>query len=427
MARGNNRLSAAKAAKAKTPGLIADGNRLYLQVSKGDDGNIRRSWILRYQRPGHRARDMGLGSAAVVGLADAREMARRYGLLLLEGKDPIAERDAERARNLASGAAAVTFDVAAESYIRQHRAGWRNVVHAKQWGSTLETYASPVIGNLPVADITTAHIMKVLNPIWTEKPETAGRVRGRIEAILDWAKASGHRDGENPARWRGHLDKLLPAKSKVRKVQHQPALSYHEMPDFVHQLRERHGMAALALEFVILTCVRTSDVRHGKRADIDRATRVWTIPRLSKTERAHRVPLSTAALAVLDRAEEMAGDIGGVVSASQFLFCNDVTGEPLSENAMLAVLQRMGRKGAMTTHGCRSTFRTWAQEQTGFAHEVAEMALGHTVGSKVERAYARGDALKKRTAIMQAWAAFLTKPQRPGEVIPLRSTARTSP
>jgi integrase len=366
---------------------------------------------------------MGLGSAAVVGLADAREMARRYGLLLLEGKDPIAERDAEGAKNLASDAAAVTFDVAAESYIRQHRAGWRNVVHAKQWGSTLKTYASPAIGDLPVADISTAHVMKILNPIWTEKPETAGRVRGRIEAILDWAKASGHRDGENPARWRGHLDKLLPAKSKVRKVQHQPALSYHQMPGFVQELRGRQGMAALALEFVILTCVRTSDVRHGKWADIDRAARVWTIPQLSKTERVHRVPLSTAALAVLDRAEAMARDIGGAVSASEFLFCNDVTGEPLSENAMLAVLRRMGKKGAMTTHGCRSTFRTWAQESTNFPSEVAEMALGHTVGSKVERAYARGDALNKRVAIMQAWADYLGRTQQPGKVVPLRGAA----
>jgi integrase len=420
MARGNNRLSAAKASKAKTPGLIADGNRLYLQVSKGDDGNIRRSWILRYKRPGHRPRDMGLGSAAVVGLADAREMARRYGLLLLEGKDPITERDAERAKNLASDAAAVTFDAAAESYIRQHRAGWRNVVHARQWGTTLATYASPIIGNLPVADVSVAHVMKILNPLWTAKPETASRVRGRIEAILDWAKASGHRDGENPARWRGHLDKLLPAKSKVRKVQHQPALSYHEMPDFVHELRERHGMAALALEFVILTCVRTSDVRHGKRVDIDRAARVWVIPQLSKTERAHRVPLSPAAVAVLDKAEAMAKDIGGAVFASEFLFCNDVTGEPLSENAMLAVLRRMGKKGAMTTHGCRSTFRTWAQESTNFSPEVAEMALGHSVGSKVERAYARGDALKKRIAVMEAWSSYLARPQQPGKVIPIQ-------
>jgi integrase len=192
------------------------------------------------------------------------------------------------------------------------------------------------------------------------------------------------------------------------------------MPGFVQELRGRQGMAALALEFVILTCVRTSDVRHGKWADIDRAARVWTIPQLSKTERVHRVPLSTAALAVLDRAEAMARDIGGAVSASEFLFRNDVTGEPLSENAMLAVLRRMGKKGAMTTHGCRSTFRTWAQESTNFPSEVAEMALGHTVGSKVERAYARGDALNKRVAIMQAWADYLGRTQQPGKVIPIQ-------
>lgn len=380
--------------------MLCDGGGLYLQVTLGLDKNIRRSWIFRYKRKGAPVRDMELGSLNDIGLADARELARDYRRLVKEGKDPIKERDAKRARNLAESAVVKSFDEAAEEYIAQQRPGWKNPVHAAQWSATLKAYASAKIGRMSVADIDTPHVLSVLNPIWNSKPETAKRVRGRIEAVLGWATAQSFRKDEkghdkpNPARWVGHLQNVLPSPSKVRKVKPQPALPYVEMPAFMALLRQREGMAALALEFTILTAVRTSDVVNAKRIHIDRAKRMWVIPEFTKSGEEHRVPLSKPALTVLDKAEKIAGEIGGAVADSAFLFPNDVTGAALSENAMLAVLMRMGRKGAMTTHGCRATFRTWAQEETNFPWQLCELALGHKVGDEVERAYARGDGLR---------------------------------
>jgi integrase len=404
--------------------MLCDGGGLYLQMTLGQDKNIRRSWIFRYQRSkDDPVRDMGLGSLNDIGLAEAREIARKCRNIVKEGRDPIRERDAEVTRNLAASAVVMTFDKAADTYIARHRSGWKNPIHAAQWPASLKTYASPIIGKMSVADIDTPHVLKVLNPIWHEKPDTAKRVRGRIESILGWATVQGFRkddnghDKPNPARWRGHLDTSLTAPGRVRKVKHQAAIAYEEMPTFMAELRARKGVAALALEFAILTAVRTSDVLDARRAHINRAERRWEIPEFSKTGRSHRVPLSDAALAVIGKVEKIAHDIGGDVGKSEFLFPNDVTGAALSANAMLAVLDRMGRKGAMTTHGCRATFRTWAQEKTGFAYEVAEMSLGHKVGTEVERAYARGDALKKRSAIMQQWANFCAKPAKSGKVV----------
>lgn len=401
----------------RKPGLHADGNCLYLQITTDDAGAVRgRSWIFRYQR-GPRARDMGLGSANVITLAEARELARQYRKLLLQGLDPIAERDAQVARNLAASTATMTFDEAAAIYVRQHRAGW-NPSHAAQWVSTLKAYASPVIGRMSVAGITTAHVMKVVEPIWTEKTETAARLRGRIEAVLGWATVSGHRTGENPARWKDHLDNLLASRTKVRAVKHQPALPYAEMPAFLAELRDtRRGTAALALEFTILTGVRSLDVRNAKHADVDRAARVWAIPALSKSGLPHRVPLSAAALAVFDKARKLAAEIGGNVGSSPLVFPNDASGARLSENSMLEVLRRMGRKGVMTTHGCRASFRTWCLERSNFPWELAELALGHQVGDAVERAYQRDDGLRKRIALMEAWAQFCAKPQQPGSKV----------
>ena len=246
-------------------------------------------------------------------------------------------------------------------------------------------------------------------------------MRGRIEAVLGWASASGYGTGENPARWRDHLDNLLASRSKVHAVKHQPALPYSDLPAFIVDLHKRTGMAALSLEFAILTCVRSTDVVNAKHVDIDRKARMWIIPAFSKTEVEHRVPLSTAALAAFDKAREIAREIGGKVGNSDFAFPNDVTGAPISTNSLLGVIERMGRKGTATTHGFRASFRTWAQEQTNFPWELSEMSLGHKVGSKVERAYARGDAFKKRVAIMQAWADYCGKPQQAGKVIPLQS------
>lgn len=257
--------------------------------------------------------------------------------------------------------------------------------------------------------------------IWQEKTETASRVRSRIEAVLGWATVSGYRSGDNPARWRDHLDNLLAARDKLRPVVHQPALAYSEMANFMAKLRACRGMPALALEFCILTCVRTTDVRLAKLADIDRAARTWVIPAFSKTGAEHKAPLSTAALSAFDKARKITDEIGGSVGQSEFAFPNDGNGQPLSRNALLSVIERIGFKGVATAHGFRSSFRTWAQERTNFPWELSEMALGHTVGSKVERAYARGDAFKKRVAIMQAWADYCDKPQQPGKVIPLQS------
>jgi integrase len=418
-ARSTGRLPASY--KTLRPGLHSDGGNLYLQVSDGSEGRRRRSWIFRYTLSGRKRRDMGLGSLDDVTLAEARDVAREYRKLLKQGIDPIGHRNTQRAQNLAASVAVMTFDQAAEAYIRQHRAGWKNLDHAAQWQRSLKNHASPVIGRMSVADITTAHVMKVLNPIWNEKTETASRVRGRIEAVLGWATVSGYRQGENPARWRDHLDNLLASRGKVHSVKHQPALPYTDMSAFIVDLHKRRAMAALALEFAILTCVRSADVVNAKHADVDRTTRMWIIPAFSKTGVEHRVPLSTTALAVFDKARKIANEIGGDVGRSDFAFPNDVTGDHLSSNALLGVIERMGRKGAATTHGFRASFRTWAQEQTNFPWELSEMALGHKVGTKVERAYARGDAFKKRVAIMQAWADYCSRPQQPGKVIQLQS------
>jgi integrase len=413
--------------KSLGPGLYGDGGNLYLQVTDGANGRCR-SWIFRYQLKGsQRRRDMGLGSLDDVLLVDARETARKYRLLVRDGIDPITDRAARVAKNLAASTAVMTFQQAAETYITQHRPTWRNPVHAAQWPSSLATYVFPTLGRMSVADIDTPHIMKVLNPIWMQMPESGKRLRGRIEAVLGWATANGYRkdqnghDRPNPARWRGHLDKLLASPEKVRAVRHQAALPYDEMPAFAAELRKRQGVAALALEFAILTAVRTSDVRNAKWEHIDRTDRMWVIPQMSKTHKEHRVPLSTAAFAVLDKIETMTRGIGGVVGKSEFVFPNDVSGDALSENAMLSVINRMGRKGAMTTHGCRSSFRDWALEQTNFPWELAEISLGHKVGTKTERAYARGSAFAKRVAIMQSWANFIAKPKAAGKVIALRS------
>lgn len=418
------------AGKVRDTLMLCDGGGLYLQVSLGKDKNLRRSWIFRYQRvKGESVRDMGLGSLNDVSLAEAREIARKCRNLLNEGKDPIKERDTEVARNLAAGAAVLTFDEAAKQYINLHRASWKNATHAAQWPTSLKAYASPVIGKMSVTDIDTPHIRKVLDPIWHDKPETANRVRGRIEQVLGWATVAGYRrdvnghDKPNPARWQGHLAKALPPPRKVRGVKHQAALAYVDVPQFMKELRERQAIAALALEFLCLTCVRTHDVRFAKRDDIDAAGRVWTIHAFSKTGAEHKVPLSKSARAVIDKVERMTAEIGGTVAKSEHLFPNDATGAALSENALLAVIERMGRKGTMTAHGLRASFRTWALERSNFPWELCEISLGHKMGTKVERAYARSDAFEKRVAIMQAWANFCGSSDHSGNLIPLQRAA----
>ena len=356
--------------KAAGPGLHADIHGLYLRVSPSGA----RSWVFRYQRSGKRHM-MGLGSTAVLGLREAREEAARLRLVLRAGRDPMAER---------SRPSGMTFREVADMFLASHEAGWRNVKHRQQWRNTLSTYVFPTMGDAPVTSIGVGEVMLVLDPIWREKPETASRVRGRIEAILDFAAAREWRQGENPARWRGHLKKLLPEKTKVRRVRHHPALPYGEVPGFMRELREQPGVAARALEFAILTAARTSEALGMTWTEVDIEKVLWTVPaERIKAGREHRVPLSGPALAIIEARPRL----------GPYVFQR--AGRPLSNMALLMLLRRMGRS-AITTHGFRSSFRDWAAETTGFPHEVCEMALAHAVGDKVEAAYRRGDLYDKR-------------------------------
>ena len=358
-----------------------DGGGLYLQVSAGGA----KSWIFRFMLDGH-TREMGLGPVHAIPLAEARKRAAECRSMRLDGSDPIEARNAQRNEKKLEAAKGMTFDSCAAAYIAAHKAGWQNAKHREQWPNTLNTYAGPVFGSLPVRAVDVGLVMKALKPIWQTKPETASRLRGRIEAILDWAKVREYRKGENPARWRGHLDKLLPARSKVRKVEHHPALAYDELADFVAALRSQEGIASRALEFLILTAARTGEVIGARWDEIDLKEKIWVVPAARmKAGREHRVPLSAAAVAVLDRIKE--------IRESDFVFPGGKKGKPLSNMAMLAVLKRM-EGDELTAHGVRSSFRDCAAESTTFPHEVAEMALAHTVGDKVEAAYRRGDLLQ---------------------------------
>ena len=322
-----------------------------------------------------------------------------------DGVDPIEKRRAERLEARLDAARAITFKECAARYIASHRAGWRNPKHAAQWQATLATYAEPVIGGLSVQAIDTALVLKVLEPIWTTKPETAGRVRGRVESILDWAKARGYRGGENPARWRGHLDKLLPARSKVRRIEHHAALPYAELPGFLVSLRQQEGVAAYALEFAILTAARTGEVIGARWSEMDLLNKTWTLPAARmKSGREHRVPLSGPALAILEGMQAHRHE-------GTFVFPGGKNGRPLSNMAFLMLLRRMGQSNA-TAHGFRSSFRDWAAERTRVPSEVAEMALAHTLSDKTIAAYNRSDLFDRRRRLMAAWATFCTAPDQ---------------
>jgi integrase len=410
MAGTTGHLTALMVSKAKRPGMYADGGGLYLQVTDGGA-----SWIYRYMLRG-RAREMGLGALALFGLSEARAKALDARRLCHAGVDPIEARHAERQQARLDAAKAVTFGQCAESYIKSHRAGWRSTKHAAQWEATLVKYAKPVIGALPVQAVDTALVLKVLEPIWTTKPETAGRVRGRIEVVLDWAKVRGCRTGDNPARWRGHLDKLLPARGKVRKVEHHAALPYGELPGFLAALREQEGISARALEFTILTAARTGETIFARWSELDLLDKTWTIPAARmKAGREHRVPLSARALAILQEMQAHRHADDG------FVFPGGKPGKPLSNMAFLRLLRRMKRDN-LTAHGFRSSFKDWASDRTSFQNEIVEAALAHVVGSKVEQAYRRGDMFEKRRRLMQVWAEFCGQPAGDrAAVVPLRS------
>jgi integrase len=402
----SEKLTALKVARARTPGMFGDGRGLWLRVIASGA----RSWIYRFMLAG-RAREMGLGSVADVTLAEAREAAREARSLVRQGVDPIAKRQAARSQLRLDAAKAMTFQECAERYIASHEAGWRNSKHAAQWPSTLQAYAYPVFGSLPVQSIDVGLVMKALEPIWQVKPETASRVRGRIESVLDWATTRGYRQGENPARWRGHLENLLPKKSKVRPVKHHAALPYVDLADFMASLRQQEGAAARALEFTILTAARTGEVLGATWAEFDLANRLWTIPgERMKASKEHRVPLSDPALSILRGMQEMRTD--------DHVFPGARPRRPLSDMAFLMLLRRM-RRGDLTVHGFRSTFSDWCSECTNFPAEVREMALAHAVGDKVEAAYRRGDLFQKRRQLMDAWARFCSAPLASAKVVPI--------
>lgn len=392
------KLTTTKISALRNAGRYGDGSGLYLQVSKWGT----KSWLLRYQLAG-RSREMGLGGLSDVSLRDAREKARAARSMLIDGDDPIDARKAKKQALRAQSAKRITFKEAAEKYILAHKAGWRNDKHAAQWPASLDTYVYPVIGSLSVADIDTGHISRILEPIWNTKTDTAGRVRGRIEAVLDWAKARHYRDGDNPARWKGHMENLLPAMSKIRKVRHQPAMAFDDVPSFIVNLKKQEGISARALEFTILTAARTSEAINSAWDEFDLKAGIWTVPaERMKSGREHRVPMSGRALTILRSLPREKG--------SPFVFLGRSGKKPLSNMAMLELLRDM--KEGLTVHGFRSSFRDWAGESTNFPRELAEAALGHVLGDKVEAAYRRGDALERRRGLMEAWAKHCDAPHK---------------
>lgn len=403
-------LTAVAVAKLTKPGRYAIGDGAYLQIADGGT----RAWVFRYQRDG-KARHMGLGPANLVTLSEARERAREARKALLDGVDPLQAKREKRAQARLAAAKGMTWKASAERMISSHEAAWKNEKHRAQWRSTLATYVYPVFGELSVAAVDTGLVLKALEPIWATKPETAGRVRGRIESVLDWAKARGYRDGENPARWRGHLDKLLPNRRKVRRVKNHPAMPYGELPAFMHDLRSRTGMSARALEFAILTAGRTGEVIGATWAEINLTAAVWTLPaERMKAGKAHRVPLSDHAVKLLE----------SLPREGDFAFIGGKVGRPLSNMAMLELLRGMKPDAGYVPHGFRSTFRDWVSERTGYPGEVAEAALAHAIESKVEAAYRRGDLFDKRRRLMMEWADYCaSEPDITGRVVPLRSKA----
>jgi integrase len=453
-----NRLSAQRVKTAKV-GMHPDGAGLYLRVTEGkeaEDGTrtFNRYWLFRYKQSGTRKdRQLGIGSLDTVTLATARNAAKQCREQLLAGLDPKEQRDAQRASQAVAEAKAMTFDECRDAYIASHEAGWRNSTHRRQWTATLTTYVTPVFGHLPVEAVDTGLVLKVLEPIWTTKAETASRVRGRIECILDYARVRGYRDGQNPAMWKGHLDHLLPRKSKVAKVEHHPALPYARVAEFMHDLNMRDGTAALVLRFLALTAARAGEAFGMRWGEVDLAAKLWTIPDdRMKGGRQHRVPLSEPALVILR--EMMPGDNVRDIE-KRFVFPGNKPGRPLSNMAMLELIRRMNCEREVTglprwtdaegrdivPHGFRSTFKDWATDYApspaeiveaakrgeiveAFARDLVETALAHSLDSKVEEAYRRTEMIEKRRRLMSKWADYCTRSTTSGERQPRRPASR---
>jgi integrase len=420
MARQQQRLSALQVSKLTKPGLYSDGGGLTLQIT----ATGAKSWLFRYMVAG-KAHGMGLGPTHTVSLAEARQRALDARKLLLDGINPLVAKKQHQIAAALANAKMMTFDQCAEAYILAHKAGWKNAKHGDQWANTLNTYASPVFGHLPVAEIDTALVVKSLAPIWETKTETASRVRGRIESVLGWATTSGYRTGENPARWKGHLENLLATISKSSRTKNHPSLPWQRSGAFMSALRARAGVSARAVEFAILTACRSGEVRGARWAEFDLTGRIWTIPaERMKAKREHQVPLSDAALAVLESIPK--DDDAEVVFAG-------TKRQPLSDMSLTAVIRRMNSDDksvwvdangdGITVHGFRSTFRMWAAEATNYPREVAEHALAHQLPDAVERAYQRGSQFTKRAALMAEWAVYCAAVPTDAVIKPIRGAA----
>jgi len=389
------RVATAKPTGGRTSLVIADGGNLYLQCTLGETGNVRRSWVFRFGLNGKR-REMGLGPTHTIGLAEARERAKALRVKLLDNIDPLKAREQERQAKAAEEARAVTFEQCAKMYLSLHEAGW-SAIHRHQWNASLRTYVYPVLGTLPVADINQAAIMKIVEPLWGSKTTTAGRVRARIEAILDYATAHRFREGDNPAR----IAAALPKKAKIAKVQNFAALEWRGIPQFMSELRGVEGIPARCLEFVILTGVRTNEAARATWGEIDLKTKTWVIPASRmKGRKEHKVPLSTGSIEILANLPRT----------------GDLVFGPLSETALRKRVLRRLRPG-VTVHGFRASFKTWASESTSFARDIVEVALAHKRGDAVEQAYERGTLFEKRRKLMASWADFCARPMPTGATV----------
>lgn len=399
MGRQLQRLSALQVSKLNKPGLYGDGGGLTLQITAGGV----KSWLFRYMMAG-KAHGMGLGPTHTVTLAEARQKALAARKLILDGVNPLAEKKKDKIAAALADAKMMTFDQCAAAYISAHRAGWKNAKHADQWANTLRTYSSPVFGHLPVAEIDTGLIVKCLTPIWESKTETASRLRGRIESVLGWAATSGYRAGENPARWKGHLDNLLATISKTSRTKHHPSLPWKRIGEFMAAIKLREGASARAIELAILTACRSGEVRGARWSEIDLERRIWTIPASRmKAKREHDVPLSSAAIMLLKS-----------IPKNEDIIFTGKNGQELSDMSLTAMVRRMNAEGTsswvdfngdgITIHGFRSTFRMWTAENTNYPREVAEHALAHQLPDAVERAYQRGSQFSKRAQLMNEWA-----------------------
>jgi integrase len=408
--------------KRKTPGLYLDGGDLgqglYLQVTPGGA-----SWLFRYEikdqsptpkrKDGRRERWMGLGSLKTFTLKEARDRARQKRQLLADGIDPLEQKQANKKAALLASAKVITFESAAQQYFDQHEKEWRSDKHRQQFLSSLKQYAFPKIGNLPVADIDTALVLKVIDPHWATKTETSNRVRNRIEVVLSWATVRGYRTGDNPARWKGHLGEVLSKRSKIQKVEHHPTLPYGKISEFIAALHQRQGVAAQALQFLILTAARSGEIIGATWDEIDLTAKVWEIPdERMKGHRLHRVPLSDRALQILQSVPREPDN--------PHVFIGLRKGTGLGNLSMAAVLKRMGH-GDVTIHGFRSSFRTWGAVETNFPREILEAALAHAIGdNKTEASYQHSDLLEKRRQLMSHWAEYCLTPKRDASVVPIR-------